>query len=217
MVRRTKEDALATRDALLDAAERVFGRRGVARTSLAEVAQEAGVTRGAVYWHFKDKVDLFSAMVERVTLPLDASMSQLATVEGDPLRQMQERLNEAVRVIAQDERTQRVLEIGCLMVEHVAEMGSLRDQEVNKQRLSIQVLTQSLEAAAAFHHVALPASAAALAHGLHGMARGLVTNWLLDRTFDLEASTMAAVRTYLRGMGFQVPGASDRPDHDNRR
>ena len=55
MARRTKEEALATRHALLDAAERVFGRRGVARTSLVEIAEEAGVTRGAVYWHFKDK------------------------------------------------------------------------------------------------------------------------------------------------------------------
>ena len=48
MARRTKEDALATRTALLDAAERVFLQRGVSRTSLADIAQAAGVTRGAL-------------------------------------------------------------------------------------------------------------------------------------------------------------------------
>ena len=72
MARRTKEDADATRQALLDAAEAVFYAKGVGRASLAEIAQAAGATRGAIYWHFKDKVDLFNAMMDRVTLPLEA-------------------------------------------------------------------------------------------------------------------------------------------------
>ena len=48
MVRRTKEEALATRDRLLDAAEHVFQRHGVSRTSLHDIAAAAGVTRGAI-------------------------------------------------------------------------------------------------------------------------------------------------------------------------
>ena len=76
MVRRTREAAAATREQLLDAAERVFRDHGVTRTSLAEVAAEAGVTRGAVYWHFRDKADLFAAMCERATLPMDAMLEQ---------------------------------------------------------------------------------------------------------------------------------------------
>lgn len=58
LARRTKEDAFATRNSLLDAAEQVFYEQGVARASLNEIAQRAGATRGAVYWHFKDKLDL---------------------------------------------------------------------------------------------------------------------------------------------------------------
>ena len=65
MARRTKEDAEATRNALLDAAERVFYDKGVSRASLDDIAREAGTTRGAIYWHFKDKADLFNAMMER--------------------------------------------------------------------------------------------------------------------------------------------------------
>ncbi|RZI93264.1 MAG: TetR family transcriptional regulator, partial [Rubrivivax sp.] len=77
MVRRTKEDALATRDRLLDAAEHLFQAKGVSRTSLNDIATAAGTTRGAIYWHFKDKADLFNAMMERVTLPLEESAKQL--------------------------------------------------------------------------------------------------------------------------------------------
>jgi TetR/AcrR family acrAB operon transcriptional repressor len=55
MVRRTKTEALETRNSLLDAAEHLFQARGVSRTSLNDIANEAGTTRGAIYWHFKDK------------------------------------------------------------------------------------------------------------------------------------------------------------------
>ena len=71
MVRRTKEDAIATRNSLMDAAELVFGEKGVSRASLSDIAQAAGATRGAIYWQFKDKMDLFNAMMDRVALPLE--------------------------------------------------------------------------------------------------------------------------------------------------
>ena len=77
MARCTKQEAQITRERLLDAAERVFEARGVARTSLAEIAQAAGVTRGALYWHFKDKAALFNAMLDRVALPLSAELEAL--------------------------------------------------------------------------------------------------------------------------------------------
>src|SRR5690606_10590111 len=62
MARRTKAEAMETREQILDAAELVFHRKGVSCTSLNDIAAEAGVTRGAIYWHFKNKHDVFIAM-----------------------------------------------------------------------------------------------------------------------------------------------------------
>ena len=56
-MRKTKEEAQQTRCNLLAAALTVFYHRGVAHTSLDEIAKAAGVTRGALYWHFKNKED----------------------------------------------------------------------------------------------------------------------------------------------------------------
>ena len=78
MARRTREEALETRNRILDAAERVFNEHGVSRTSLASIASAAGVTRGAVYWHFRDKTDLFDAMMQRVVLPLETMLNRSA-------------------------------------------------------------------------------------------------------------------------------------------
>ena len=50
MARRTKEDAAATRNGLIDAAERVFCEKGVSRASLSDIASAAGATRGALYF-----------------------------------------------------------------------------------------------------------------------------------------------------------------------
>jgi TetR/AcrR family acrAB operon transcriptional repressor len=65
LVRRTKEEALATRHRLLDAAELLFLAKGVSHTSLQDIAREA-------------EADLFNAMMDRVTLPFEASLAFLA-------------------------------------------------------------------------------------------------------------------------------------------
>jgi len=78
VARRTPEQAALTREAMIDAAERVFYEKGVARATLQEIACAAGVTRGAFYWHFKDKGELFRAMLDRVHLPFEE------LVEGIP-------------------------------------------------------------------------------------------------------------------------------------
>lgn len=54
-----KEHAERTRENLLKAGLKVFSEKGFAATRLEDIAQEAGVTRGAIYWHFKNKLELF--------------------------------------------------------------------------------------------------------------------------------------------------------------
>ena len=76
-MRRTKEDAEKTRVALLASAERLFLDKGVAHTSLDQIARDAGVTRGAVYWHFQNKAHLFHEMLNQVRLPPEQMAERL--------------------------------------------------------------------------------------------------------------------------------------------
>ena len=70
MVRKTKEEAEKTRKEIIESARAVFHECGVSRSTLEKIAKEAGVTRGAVYWHFKDKAELFFAMRADVFAPM---------------------------------------------------------------------------------------------------------------------------------------------------
>jgi TetR/AcrR family acrAB operon transcriptional repressor len=207
MPRRTKQDAQATRAAVLDAAECVFLRRGVAHTSLAEIAQAAGVTRGAIYGHFENKTDLFAAMMERVTLPLETEIAEIAQTAqasapaGDVLAQLRERAQIAIGQIVDDEQTRRVIEIAMLMVEHVDELGELRTRRAQTEQAVVTRFALILTEAARQRGTPLPAAATALARGLHALLFGLIHHWLLERGFDLTTEARQIMDAYLRGIG----------------
>ncbi|MDR5867543.1 TetR family transcriptional regulator [Halomonas koreensis] len=110
MARRTKAEAEATRLALLDAAEEAFFDRGVARTSLEHIARHAGLTRGAVYWHFRNKADLFRAMLDRVRMPFEELVAETGTTDASPLEAIRLGCRQGFRRMEQP-RHRRVLAI----------------------------------------------------------------------------------------------------------
>lgn len=71
MARKTKEEALKTREAILDAATEVFADKGVSKATLESIAKKAKMTRGAFYYHFKNKEDMLAALWERLLLPFE--------------------------------------------------------------------------------------------------------------------------------------------------
>jgi len=81
-VRRTKRESERTRQGILAAARKVFARQGVTRTTFEEIAAAAGVTRGAIYWHFADKTEIFFAMREQVAVPM-IDLIDLALLRAD--------------------------------------------------------------------------------------------------------------------------------------
>lgn len=126
MVRRTKEEAAATRELLLDTAERVFAERGVTRASLQDIASAAGLTRGAIYWHFKDKAELYIAMMERVCHPCESAGEEPAcAAQRDVEQLLREELLGPLRLLRDDERARRVFTILIHRTEFQEELASV--------------------------------------------------------------------------------------------
>ncbi len=212
MVRRTKEEAQATRKLILDTAEVVFHERGVAHTSLNEIAQAAGLTRGAIYWHFKDKADLFNAMMERVTLPLEetAHGSDDGTL-ADPVGYMRENFLHALRLTANDPQVRRVFGIAMHKVEYVGDLQAVRDRHLATRDECLLHAQRGILLAIRRGQLPrrIPARAAAL--GLHALIDGLIQNWMLDpEAFDLVRTGQQVLDTYLAGLGAPPPGKAAR-------
>lgn len=133
MVRKTKEEAHRTRQHIVDAARTVFHQCGVSRATLEKVAQAAGVTRGAVYWHFKDKAELFFAVREDVFIPMQERTDAILNSESyaNPLDAIEAALKDFFQVLEECPTLRQVFEIMVLRCEYVAEFASVQS-EVNK-------------------------------------------------------------------------------------
>lgn len=205
MARCTKEQAQATRDHLLDAAEREFAQRGVSRTALMDIAQAAGVSRGAIYWHFKNKADLFNAMMERITLPMEQALQHIALdAQSDPLDDLTAAMLNALQSIETDERTRRVFEVATLKVEYVDELLAVKTRQVQTQVEVVRQIQRSLQEAARRREWSLPVPAVLASRGLHSLVVGLIHSWLLDpKAFKLVAVAQVSIHTYLAGLGLR--------------
>ncbi|MBV7544185.1 TetR family transcriptional regulator [Acidovorax sp. sic0104] len=207
MARRTKEDAIATRNSLIDAAEQVFGDKGVSRASLSDIAQAAGATRGAIYWHFKDKVDLFNAMMDRVTLPLEQGYGEFeSSTCPDPVQRLRAVMAMVLQGVAFDERTRRVFEVALYKVEYVSEMVGVRERHIAASEGFTRQLARDFELGALAQGVELPVTPAEAAVGLHALFDGLIRNWILSEGgFDLVRVGRVSTDAFLVGLGLSLP------------
>lgn len=204
MARSTKEEALETRNRIIDAAEEVFYTRGLAQTSLADVAIAADVTRGAIYWHFKNKADLFEAMSERVRLPMESLMK--ATSEeyaADPLGHLRETWVYLMRDAALNERKRRVLEILFLKCELVDRNDPIWIRQQDCYRNGLDNMERMLKDAIALKQLPVDLDTRLAAVTLHAQVAGLLMNWLFSpRTFDLAEVAARVIDTCIDGLRY---------------
>ena len=173
-LRKTKAEAFATRSAILDAAEHLFQARGVSGTSLQDIAAAAGVTRGAVYWHFKDKGDLFNAMMARVCLPMETA-ALAASDTSPPLDALRAHLRGILERVAADAQVRRVFQIFTQKVEYVDEMATVRERHLQMRRDHLAVLARLLRAAQRRGDIVPAPPARQLAIGPHAAGRPRAT------------------------------------------
>lgn len=202
VMRRTKEDAQQTRESLLDAAEHLFAERGVSRTSLQDIAKAAGVTRGAVYWHFADKTELFNAMMARTTLPMEDTLKSIDTEqEAKPLLELKASMMDVMRRIAHDPRTQRVFDIATLKVEYIDELSGIRERHLNVHSSCQSHVEATFRRAQALGHIRADLNLHVLAVTYMALVNGLIHNWMLDQSrHDLVAAADAGIDVFLSGL-----------------
>ncbi len=202
MARRKKEDAALTRDAILDAAGRVFREKGVARTRMEDIAAGADCTRGAVYWHFKNKTDVLLALSERVSLPLYDSIRQIIAAQpDDPLGAWRAHLLDSMKTIESDSLQQNTCDTLVNRCELSDDVEALRDLENQRSAFFIDSSRQLFEAARAKGDLRADADLAQLALVTHATMLGLLRLWLRqDGDFALRETVDAAVDLLLAGV-----------------
>lgn len=199
MVRKTKEDALATRDSILDAAEQLFVTQGVAHTTLQHIATAAGLTRGAIYWHFEDKAALFNALMERAKMPLESAFYLLEKqCPDDPLADLHEYIVCVFRLTVEDQRARRAFEIATIKMELVEEMNAVRRRRAEWKARWMATCEGRIKIGVEHGLLKPDVNPNVVALGLFALIDGLLRAWLLEpQSFDLVKVGEQIVNTHL--------------------
>jgi len=184
MVRKTKEDAELTKRRIVNAARAVFLKRGVSKSSLEHIAAEADVTRGAVYWHFKNKTDIFHAIREQVFLPLidrmDDALVLTANSTENPLDQIEKSLSHTINELNENTEMREIYEIMMIKCEYVDEFATVLHQILNNCSDLIEKIEQAYGRAKQQDLLATTLSPRALALDTHLFFGGLLHMWIKD-------------------------------------
>ena len=207
MVRRTKTEAAATRDALLDAALRVFRDQGVAHTSLAEVAAAAGVTRGAVYWHFRDKTDVFEALCKRVQLPMEAMLASVGEARhDDPLAALRVLAVNALTLLATDPRTQAVFDVIFHKCEFTAEFSSVAKRQQTADSGCLVNVERLLKQAVVMRQLPRNTDTRLAARTINAFMVGVMHEWVQQPdAYDLRRAAPKMIDMFIAGLRAHPP------------
>ncbi|WEF30339.1 acrEF/envCD operon transcriptional regulator [Klebsiella aerogenes] len=212
MARRTKEDALRTRQLLIESAIQQFAQRGVANTTLTDIADAAGVTRGAVYWHFSSKAELFNEMWQQQP-PLRELLPHLQRERDnqDPLTGLRDKFITGLQYIAENPRQQALLQILYHKCEFTSDM--LSENEI-RQRIGFNyvIIRDVLQRCVRNRLLPAETNIELTLIILHGAFTGIIKNWLMDpEQFNLYQQAPLLVDNIMSALSLQHPGYTGWP------
>ena len=199
MAKRTKAEALKTRQELIETAIAQFAQHGVSKTTLNDIADAANVTRGAIYWHFENKTQLFNEMwLQQPSLRELIQEHLTAGLEHDPFQQLREKLIVGLQYIAKIPRQQALLKIlyhKCEFNDEMLAEGVIRE----KMGFNPQTLHEVLQACQQQGCIANNLDLDVVMIIIDGAFSGIVQNWLMNMAcYDLYKQAPALVDNVLR-------------------
>jgi TetR/AcrR family acrAB operon transcriptional repressor len=211
-MRRTKEDAEKTRQLILEAASHVFYESGFSGTTLEQIALRAGVTRGAIYWHFKDKLEVLRALHSEISMPQeDLVREAIERGHEDPIGLIESSVMSALRMLAQNDHQQRIYAILTLKCEMRPSEATDRVKNVNAEFYSRLLKLMQMA-----HHSQMLATgwtAETAARAVQATVNGLLYEWLRsEKSFciiDTSALLIPRVINSMKATG--SPSRSDLP------
>ncbi len=201
MVRRTKEEAALTRHQILKAALSVFGAKGYSATTLQEIAREAGVTRGAIYWHFDNKAELYNALIETYSAR-GATVTRQAVAQGgslvDILRRIFIRLLEAVE---EEPDLRAIMEIHLFKTGLSRDLQPGRERQVQAAETLLSGIAEAMRRGIATGELRDDLQPEEMARAFLALQNGAIYLWLMNPlSFSLRQSAESLVEIFIGGI-----------------
>jgi AcrR family transcriptional regulator len=202
-MRKTKEDAAITRERLLEAALLSFQANGYAATTLDDIARQAGITRGAIQWHFGSKAELFNTLVRECYQKAAAKFQDINMQGGTPLQQLRQILVSWLSYPENDVEFRTMLELVMLKTEVSPELAEGMQEKIQGNRSSVRFFAQLIEQGIAAGEIRPEVHPEVAARAALGIINGMTTLWLLDAaSFSLKSYAEETIDLFLKGMAY---------------
>lgn len=212
MVRKTKDQALETREKILEAATEIFVSKGVAGASLDNIAEKAGVTRGiaekagvtrgAIYWHFKNKMDIFEALHEQMHRPLmETVLQDLEKDHPEPLKQLEELCVSMLLDIQRNPQKKRILEIFLVKCDYAGDMECYQQWHNEKKAECFSLCAGYIEKAKAKGRLPGDLDAELITLAISCYMTGIAAEYLRwPDKFDMEKQAPLLIAQFFKGL-----------------
>lgn len=202
-MRKTKAETEQTKEAIVRAAEDLFIKNGYEKVSLEDIAAEAGVTRGAVHWHFKNKRGLLVEIRSRIEMPLEHLHNLMISDScTDPLQALSDTLRKSLREFQEDPKLRQLTKI-VFKFEYSGERE--KSGEKSPEQRAREVLTDVLRSAQERSSFSVPWTPESGALAFVGMLSGLLAEWVRDETdFELIPDAEELLMSVLDIWGAQL-------------
>lgn len=200
-MRRTKEEAEQTRQAVLQAALTNFSTRGYSATTLDHIAQTAGVTRGAIYWHFKNKKDLFAQLMQ-VYSEEYAALTVNAIQKGGSFEEIGKRvMTEPLSIIEQRPDLADFIDLANFKITDIAELAEVRQGAIQSSQMLIEQVVGFMEMGITQGALRNTIDPRKTALSYLAALNGLIYLWIaMGKNFSLAAAAEEAAEIFMRGI-----------------
>jgi TetR/AcrR family transcriptional regulator, acrAB operon repressor len=200
-MKRTKEEAAITRERLMQAGLVVFSRQGFDAATLEDVAREAGVTRGAIYWHFGSKSDLFLALLEKYSTRGSIILQQAAS-EGGTFNEILERVFiRMLEAVENDQELRLMMEISLFKTGYAAGIEDWRDRQRENNRSLVEGVARMMTRGIEMGELRRDLDPFIAARAFLAFQNGIIYLWLSDpQGFSLGKYAEKFAEIYLKGV-----------------
>lgn len=196
------KDPLKTYQSILDAAIDVFDKKGFAAASLEEIAKKAEVTRGAIYWHFKDKHEVFEALQTRLHQPLNSSiLDDIKEDHNNSLEQLEKLCVKLLSDLDNDKVRKKILNVFLCKCDYSNGMEKILEKQKKQKLTNIELFSSYFKRAKEKGHLEKNVDEKILAISLACYMCGLVSEYLRNPTlFNLKKEAKSLIAQFFKGI-----------------
>lgn len=193
-MKRTKDRALETRTSILHAALEVFFEKGYSKTTLEDIAKKAGISKGPIYWNFKNKSDVYVAVMKELFQEPTMLYEEYNHLEESPLDNLSKLIHDRISILLTSQEMRKISEIS----RHKTEIKCVSD-EIYQAFIQLDLAYKNriqalIESAKEKGEIQSTFDSDVIAITILSYVNGLEDMWLLNPDiFDLKTKLNASI------------------------